>query len=264
LLVVGSRGKSCIRGGTVVRRISSARSAPTPELRCFHSHLNADRAEQKVLVVGSFASGSDIARELASVNLPSEVLPESMTAFKTSRPADAHTHLDGADVQPTIDEEKRIRVYQSSSQTPNMFTSGLAASEGDDTRPWLRLIEQRPLIERIDTASEKSTIRFKDGSTLTGIDVIIFATGYLYYYPFFKRSDAPWNRPEAQLLDLPIVEGDIVGEGQADVGGMQGLGMRHMDPLMIFLEGDRSMALIGLRKCPYIIRLRGWKLILEE
>lgn len=170
-----------------------------------------------------------------------------MTAFKKARPADEHKPIDEG-IHSTISTENRIRVYQSSSQTPNMFTSGLAADEDDEARPWLRLIEQRPLIERIDAEGGGSVIQFKDESTLDGIDVIIFATGYLYYYPFFKRSDVPWNRKEAQVLDLPVVEGDVVGEGQRDVGGMQGLGMRHMDELLLFLENDRSMALIGLRE----------------
>ncbi|GHJ89020.1 hypothetical protein NliqN6_5422 [Naganishia liquefaciens] len=210
---------------------------------------------KNVLVVGSFASGSDIARELASVNLPSDVLPESMTAHKPPRPADdddddedvpatPHTRI-----RPTTPRASRLGVYQSSSQTPNMFTPGLSADDAgaDDARPWLRLIEQRPLIERIETDHRTpSVIRFNDGSTLRDIDVIIFATGYLYYYPFFKRSDPPWNTPEAQVLDTPIGEEDVVDKGQNDIGGIQGLGMRHMDELMLFLETDRSMAMIGL------------------
>lgn len=136
-------------------------------------------------------------------------------------------------------------MYQSSSQTPNMFTSGLAADEEDESRPWLRLIEQRPLIDRIE---EGGVIRFTDGSTLEEIDVIIFATGYLYYYPFFKRSDYPWNREEVQVLDRTVEGVDVVREDGKDVGGLQGLGMRNMDELMLFLERDRSMALIGLRE----------------
>lgn len=173
-----------------------------------------------------------------------------MTAFESARPADGHQIKNEivTDIHQTIAPGNRIRVYQSSSQTPNMFTSGLAADEDDDTRPWLRLIEQRPLIQQIDAGEEGSVIQLKDGSTLEGINVIIFATGYLYYYPFFKRSDAPWNRTEAQVVDLPIVKGDVVDGGQGDVGGMQGLGMRHMDELMLFLETDRSMAMIGLRE----------------
>jgi hypothetical protein len=166
-----------------------------------------------------------------------------MTAYKTARPADTpDTRSPG--IHSTIDEKKKIRVYQSSSQTPNMFTSGLAADEDDDSRPWLRLIEQRPLIDRIDGGA----IRFKDGSALQDIDVIIFATGYLYYYPFFKRSDYPWSLEEARVLDLAVEGVDVSQKDSSDVGGLQGLGMRNMDELMLFLEKDRSMALIGLRK----------------
>jgi hypothetical protein len=227
--------------------------------------------EKNVLVVGSFASGSDIARELASVNLPASVLPESMTAHKPARladqqnrPRDTSNHGDEA----TLGDKTKIRVYQSSSQTPNMFTSGLAADTEDDARPWLRLIQQRPLIDRIDTpaaslplstvskaeeasSSSSSVIHFKDGSTLTDIDVVIFATGYLYYYPFFKQSDAPWNREECRILDAVVEGADVLGDGGkggGEIGGLQGLGMRHMDELMLFLQNDRSMAFIGLRK----------------
>ncbi|KAJ9093065.1 hypothetical protein QFC21_006558 [Naganishia friedmannii] len=228
---------------------------------------------KNVLVIGSFASGSDIARELASVNLPLSVLPESMTSHGPARPADEEetTHDDAAAA-----DERKIRVYQSSSQTPNMFTSGLAADseEEDGKRPWLRLIEQRPLIDRIETpgstpttttpsspststtpapaAGRKSSsiIHFNDGSTLTDIDVIIFATGYLYYYPFLKRADYPWNRQSETVLDGVVGEVDVLAGGDAeggkDMGGLQGLGMRQMDELMLFLKNDRSIAFIGL------------------
>ncbi|KAJ9110945.1 hypothetical protein QFC20_002711 [Naganishia adeliensis] len=198
---------------------------------------------KNVLVVGSFASGADIARELAFLNLPSSVLPESMTSHKSPRAADDPSRYEQSQNESTIDDERKVRVYQSSSQTPNMFTSGLAADEEDDSRPWLRLIEQRPLIDRVE---EGGVIRFTDGSTLDDIDAIIFATGYLYYYPFFKRSDYPWNREEVQVLDRTVEGVDVLREDGKDVGGLQGLGMRNMDELMLFLEKDRSMALIGL------------------
>ncbi|KAJ9105026.1 hypothetical protein QFC19_003657 [Naganishia cerealis] len=221
---------------------------------------------KNVLVVGSFASGSDIARELASLNLPSSALPESMTAYKVRRPADQEPGRSGKHeeqemgIYPTLDNERKIRVYQSSSQTPNMFTSGLAADTEDDARPWLRLIEQRPLIDRIETPSQTSNsnqatasvIYFKDGSSLTGIDVVIFATGYLYYYPFFKNTDYPWNQESDRVLDGVIEDVDVdveARQGRSDRGGLQGLGMRQMDSLMLFLKNDRSMAMIGLRKC---------------
>lgn len=168
-----------------------------------------------------------------------------MTSHRPPRAADDPSRREQSQNGSTIAEERKVRVYQSSSQTPNMFTSGFAADEGDDSRPWLRLIEQRPLIDRID---EAGVIRFTDGSTLEEIDVIIFATGYLYYYPFFKRSDHPWNSDEARVLDHTVESVDVLRENGNDVGGLQGLGMRNMDELMLFLEKDRSMALIGLRE----------------
>lgn len=171
-----------------------------------------------------------------------------MTSHKPPRAADTSpaAAANSPGIHPTIDEKRTIRVYQSSSQTPNMFTSGLAADEDDDSRPWLRLIEQRPLIERIDDG----LIYFKDGSTFQNIDVIIFATGYLYYYPFFKRSDHPWSRDEARVLDKTVERVDVIMTDSKDMRGLQGLGMSKMDELMLFLANDRSMALIGLRKSP--------------
>jgi hypothetical protein len=107
------------------------------------------------------------------------------------------------------------------------------------------------LIDRI----EGDKIVFKDELELTGIDTIIFATGYEYFFPFFKVEDEPWLSAERKLV------ADVVGDMESvqpelDQGGMRGLGMQHLDELMMFLQGDRSMALLGLGE-----KEKGWPAI---
>lgn len=191
---------------------------------------------KRILVVGAYASGSDVARELASNDLPSDVLPESMQQ--------ARSRLQHAHPEDFPDPSPRTTVYQSSSMKPNDLTSHSL----DPNKPWTSLIEHKVLVEKIETRQgNPSTIHFKDGTTLTDIDLIIFATGYLYYFPFCKSGDAPWNKNKIvddviKPLDLPSIK----GRNEWQVDGIQGLGMRGLDELMLFLKNDRTCAFIGL------------------
>ncbi len=173
---------------------------------------------QHVLVVGAFASGSDIARELALLNLPTY----DENALPT--PASSRPQTPG----------KRTHVYQSSSGVRNPYNA-----PGEDA--WRKFVELHGLIERI----QGDLIIFKDGSELKGIDTIIFATGYEFYFPFFKVDDEPWSREEARLVTDVVGDAESVSP-QLDHRGMRGLGMQHLDELMMFLQGDRSMAMLGL------------------
>lgn len=86
-----------------------------------------------------------------------------------------------------------------------------------------------------------------DSETLQEVDVIIFATGYNFSLPFCKATDSPWDG--ARILDDQIRPGERDGGSESEVGGMKGLGVEGLDPLLLFLENDplRSIAFPVLR-----------------
>jgi hypothetical protein len=183
--------------------------------------------------VGSFASGSDVARELASVALPTDSLPESM---QLARKRNHHDH-------PDVAPKGKVEVFQSSSMLPNDMSS--FGKEATEKSPWIKLIEHRPLIEKM----EGGVIYFNNGSTLENIDVIIFATGYYYFFPFFKTSDYPWSEQDNRVCDETVGEVDVVDEINGwEKDGLQGLAMQGLDELKLFLKADRTCAFIALRE----------------
>lgn len=76
------------------------------------------------------------------------------------------------------------------------------------------------------------------------MDTIIYATGYNFAYPFFKRADKPWD--EVDLVDGVIRSGERKGGEEWEEGGVKGLGMKKLDELLLFLKGDRSIAFPAL------------------
>lgn len=91
----------------------------------------------------------------------------------------------------------------------------------------------------------------EDAEPLRGVDTMIFATGYNFSLPFCKATDSPWD--EMRILDDQIRPGERDGGFEEEVGGMKGLGMEGLDPLLMFLENDpsRSIAFPVLRTYPF-------------
>ena len=181
-------------------------------------------------MVGSFASGSDVARELSSVQVPTSDLPESM---QLARKRNHSSH-------PDVPIQGNVDVFQSSSMLPNDMSP--YGKKEDEKQPWTKFIQHRPLIDRI----EDDVIHFKDGTTLEDVDVIIFATGYYYYLPFCKSEDAPWN--EKRVCDETVRGVDVLDEINGwEKDGIQGLAMKGLDEIKVFLKDDRTCAFIALR-----------------
>ncbi|OCF34111.1 hypothetical protein I316_04059 [Kwoniella heveanensis BCC8398] len=198
--------------------------------RLIHSRffLKAEEFKGKsVLVVGSFASGGDISRLIASLNID-QFSPDGQPL--NGHPKDGFT-----------------RVWVSSSGT----TAHSASSDG----PWAKYIKNVPLISHFDPPSAehpRGLIHFQSPAAaesgsdsekvepLDAPEVIIYATGYNFLYPFFKATDAPWDKHK--LVDGAVREGEREKGDQWEVGGVKGQGMRGLDDLMLFLEGDRTMA----------------------
>ncbi|KAL1407807.1 monooxygenase [Vanrija albida] len=192
----------------------------------------ADYAGRTVLVVGSFASGSDVSRLIAQLNV-------------------GHYAADGAPLHAGAGEKLPFtKVYQSSSGVPNI-NNGLQ----DGTEAWKPFVVNVPLIERVEGASAeypKGRVHFYEAGAetengpatashapLDDVDVIIFATGYYYALPFIKAADAPWDalRP----LEDEIARDERAGGAEWETGGLRGWAVRGLDPLLLFLENDRTI-----------------------
>lgn len=119
--------------------------------------------------------------------------------------------------------------------------------QNDPSQPWGKFITYHPLISHIAS----STVHFADDTELGNVDVVLFATGYVFSLPFCKATDSPWLEDgEAALLNAQV-EYEMKGEiSKWEEGGLRGQGIRveGMDELLLFKKGDPSIALTGLGK----------------
>ena len=190
-----------------------------------------DYAGRRVLVVGSYASGSDLSRHLGGLNV--------------GKYSSSGSRLSNGVRTPDPDGESSssfTKVYVSSSGLPSAHNA--MPKPGDPPQPWQEFITHVPLIDHID---DSGAVCF-EGHPPIEVDTIIFATGYNFAYPFCKSSDAPWR-------DRNVLNGDIEplereGGAEEEVGGIKGLGMKGLDELLLFLDGDRSIAFPVLREFP--------------
>lgn len=193
-----------------------------------------DYSGKRVLIVGSYASGSDLSRQIASLNLNN-----TTSSSSTRRPY--------------------TTVYVSSSGTPNSHND-----QGKyPPQPWTEYITHIPLISHYTPPSSShphGSIHFQapEGQAAqepleAEIDIIIFATGYNFALPFCKETDAPWNK--TKILDGTIHQVERAGGREGDVGGMKGLGVDSLDELLLFLKDDQSIAFPVLRECRLTYRL---------
>ncbi|WVQ83422.1 hypothetical protein IAT38_005563 [Cryptococcus sp. DSM 104549] len=186
----------------------------------------SDLAGKTVLIVGSFASGGDISRLVGAFNV-GKYTP-------TGEPI--------ADAPP----EEFIKLFVSS--------SGATLHSPDPAAPWGAFIHNRPLIDYVETPSAahpKGVVHFQgeaeggeDAAPLGDVDIILFATGYNFSYPFFRASDLPWK--ETSLVDGVIRKGEREGGEKWEEGGTKGLVVEHLDELLMFLENDRTMSFLTL------------------
>ena len=185
------------------------------------------------MVVGSFASGSDVSRQLANLNVRSRTKVDVESAASPLTPPEDDVQL------------HQTRVYQSSSPGPSSYA--MPPGPGDPPQPWREYVMPVPLISHIDPPSKehpKGLIHFQDGSEVDDVDTMIIATGYNFSLPFCRCSDPPWNTQ-------PPLEGTIEnndGTANEGEGGIKGLAMQELDGLMLFLDGDRTISFPALRE----------------
>ncbi|KAK4701314.1 hypothetical protein P7C70_g4917, partial [Phenoliferia sp. Uapishka_3] len=125
--------------------------------------------DQTVLVIGNSASGYDITRQIA------EPLFDRRS--------------------PDIPAESLPKIYQSRKGPSSL---GLPF-DAPDSAEWAKAIGIFPPIERI----EGKTIWFEDGRSLNDVDLIMFATGHLYSFPFASPLHAPFTTHPLTISPFP-------------------------------------------------------------
>lgn len=125
--------------------------------------------------------------------------------------------------------------------------SAFSVDPNDTSTPWGKYVTYHPLIDHIAPLDiTDSIIHFDNGTTLQGVNTIIYASGYNFALPFAKSADLPWcNTP---LFDKKIKEGERKNGEKWEEGGLKGSGVNGLDPLMLFLENDSSICFPVLRE----------------
>ncbi|BEJ13558.1 hypothetical protein CspHIS471_0307320 [Cutaneotrichosporon sp. HIS471] len=168
--------------------------------------------DENVVVVGSRASGSDIARELA----------------QDDEAIDVPDGADGADEAGGSGSGART-IYQS--------VRGYKPGDKvwDDALPWTKRIHVVPEIVQIEPSPSGSVLVLEDGQRLKGIKAIVFATGYLFSYPFATK--APFDKYPLTTSLAPAEDGLPAAGGQD---------IRNLNNTDTFYVPDPTLALIGL------------------
>lgn len=128
-----------------------------------------------VLVVGNSSSGSDIVRELSGYIV--RTLPEGQAATKAYIDACNHAHASRANI---------LHSYQDIDKSPPLDFD----PRSNDAPAWAKRIT---VVPRIDSISH-STVVLHGGQTIDNIDVIVFATGYVYEFPYLDQCVSPFDR----------------------------------------------------------------------
>jgi len=78
---------------------------------------------------------------------------------------------------------------------------------------------------------EEEHIVLKDGMVLDDVTLILFATGYLFSFPFFRETDEPFNRyPLTRKPTIPRNK-ETIGTSTYPAGG---LAVHHLDRNNLF------------------------------
>ncbi|RXK41848.1 hypothetical protein M231_00847 [Tremella mesenterica] len=237
--------------------------------KIIHSRYYLDPEEfrgKNVMVVGSFASGSDLSRQIASLNLPSSHLPNSSQINQQTYSSSSTDPSSSSNIPSTSPTDKRsAATLASSTSWMTQFdqpTSGNDITTGDEKytkvylsassqtqysntpdQPWTPFIKFVPLIKSISpstTNHTKGIINLQDDQQISDVDVIIFATGYYFSLPFCKTTDEPWI--SNGILKSYIDDGERENGWKDEIGGLKGLKMEGLDELLLFLKNDNSIA----------------------
>lgn len=162
---------------------------------------------KRVLVVGSMASASDVTRELAGGSI-------------RSFPGDATWQPDSVQVWQSHHYREAVPFF--------------ARDRDDPSSPaWARRIHHVGPISHIDAPRR---VVFEDGLALD-IDVIVWATGFLYSLPFGLDGDALDTRPM-----LPKPSKDIRCAPEAHAASV----LLHLDDWLLFYKHAPNLCFLGI------------------
>lgn len=166
-----------------------------------------DLHARRVLIVGNNSSGADIARELCG----GAVRSWSSEAGSSAPVCVFHSYAH-VDQPPPMDYDPR-----------------------DPASPaWCRNIH---VVGPIDHVESDGTLVMQSGEHLADIDLIIWATGFMYQAPFLVPTQAP-------ISEAPLVVQDAHTRTAPDVQAASVL--HNLDDWMLFYKADRSLCFLGL------------------
>lgn len=160
-----------------------------------------DLHARRILIVGNNSSGADIARELCG----GAVRTWTSTG---AAPADCvYQSYADVDQAPPMDYDPR-----------------------DPASPaWCHKIK---VVGPIDHVEADGTIVLQGGERLADIDLIVWATGFLYQVPFLSLPEAPLVVRDAHTRTAPDVHAASV--------------LHHLDDWMLFYKEDATLCFLGL------------------
>jgi hypothetical protein len=168
--------------------------------------------ERNVLIVGNASSGMDIARELAGYlarDLPSGLSPDEWREKCKEDPFKIYSSWHSLEKAPPMDYNPL----------------------DPDSPDWSRKIQVKEEIDHI----RDDCVYFKSGSMLDTIELIIFATGFLFDSPYIDQSTEP-------LLSRPF----LPPSKNASRTGFASKSMCNLDDWLLFHSHDESIAFLGL------------------
>lgn len=188
---------------------------------------------KKVLVVGNSSSGSDIARELAGYLL--RILPEGEAATQS--------YIERCSAGKKGKESRRVlHSYQHFDKPPPLDYD----PREEESPDWAKRITVVPSIESID--QERSVV-FKDDKaewwSEDGIEVMIFATGYSYDFPYLPQDQPPFDKKP--LIPLPLNASEKSGEEGGDYipPSRTAPFLTNLDDWSLFYAPDPSICVLG-------------------
>ncbi|WFD20034.1 non-specific serine/threonine protein kinase [Malassezia caprae] len=131
----------------------------------------------------------------------------------------------GADIARELCGECVFQSYARVDQPPPMDYD-----PRDPTSPaWCRNIQ---VVGPIDHVDVDGTLVMQSGEHLADIDLIVWATGFMYQVPFLKLTEAPLVAQDAHTRTAPDVQAASV--------------LHNLDDWMLFYKADPSLCFLGL------------------
>ncbi|GAA5881977.1 hypothetical protein JCM3774_002559 [Rhodotorula dairenensis] len=173
--------------------------------------------DKNILIVGSAASGSDIAREAAQ--------------YRSARRAAG------------VPESQLPRIYQAIRERDKVS----ASVSCEPTMPSAEV--EIVIIPPLASVSDKS-VTLINGTTLDGVDTIIFATGYLYSYPFAQVNHEPFKSFPLTRQSTEPARADPAAASQSSEETVAGMRVHNLDDRLLFYLPDPTLVILT---APYLV-----------